>query len=387
VVTVVFNYRLGVLGFLASESMKGNYGLKDQRLALQWTNDNIAGFGGDPRKVTIAGQSAGASSVAALMTMEPGPTGLFRAAIMASNPLALPMHTRPSAKTNADSFSAYVGCPMEDLVCLRAQAVDDILDAQRNSVPLDFSDFFINFLPFSPLVDAGGVLPVQPFEALAAGQFDPVPMLSGTALDEGWLFVRELFPSPVNPPAYRALFRVLFGADASDRVLQQYPFDLAGDAADGRATLNILASDLLFHCPLRNITRGYHQDPRKADTFMYLFNHAMSFNAWLPNNGYCYGYVCHGSELPFAFNVFTDGDETFETTEGELQLSRDMVRTWVNFVRNVDPNEGGAIPPTGYPLYDPVTDLVAVQDTPSFQVYAQYRSEFCDLWDALGYFY
>lgn len=93
VVSVAINYRLGALGFLASESMEGNYGLWDQQLALKWTIDNIAGFGGNPKRVTIGGQSAGAMSVGAHLTAK-GSVGMFQQAVMESNPLALPFHTR-----------------------------------------------------------------------------------------------------------------------------------------------------------------------------------------------------------------------------------------------------------------------------------------------------
>jgi para-nitrobenzyl esterase len=93
IVSVTINYRLGAFGFLASESMDGNYGLWDQQLALKWTIDNIAGFGGNPNKVTIGGQSAGAMSVGAHLTAK-GSAGMFQQAVMESNPLALPFHTR-----------------------------------------------------------------------------------------------------------------------------------------------------------------------------------------------------------------------------------------------------------------------------------------------------
>ena len=76
VITVVVNYRLGALGFMASKSMQGNYGLMDQRLALQWVNDNIAAFGGDPKRITIGGQSAGGMSVGAHLIM-PGSKGII----------------------------------------------------------------------------------------------------------------------------------------------------------------------------------------------------------------------------------------------------------------------------------------------------------------------
>ena len=91
-VVVTLNYRLGALGFLAVPELglTGNYGILDQRLALRWVAENIAAFGGDPRKVTIFGESAGAMSVGLHLFSIPQNRGRFRAAIMESNPLALP---------------------------------------------------------------------------------------------------------------------------------------------------------------------------------------------------------------------------------------------------------------------------------------------------------
>lgn len=103
VVSVVINYRLGTLGYMASEEMEGNYGIIDQRVALQWTQDNVAGFGGNPKRVTFGGQSAGGMSVAAHLVSE-GSHDLFAQGAMESNPLALPFHTRESAKVRRCSF-------------------------------------------------------------------------------------------------------------------------------------------------------------------------------------------------------------------------------------------------------------------------------------------
>ncbi len=161
VVSVVINYRLGVLGFMASKSMKGNYGFLDQRLALQWTKDNIAGFGGNSNQITIAGQSAGAMSVGSHL-ISPGSKGLFQGSIMESNPLALPYHTRESAGANADNVFAYVGCAADDLACMRTKTPDELLEAQNNAIKLDFNTLLLNFLPFAPMVEANGEIPEQP---------------------------------------------------------------------------------------------------------------------------------------------------------------------------------------------------------------------------------
>jgi para-nitrobenzyl esterase len=95
-VVVTMNYRLGILGFLYDGAgLTGNYGLMDQEMALRWVQANIGAFGGDPSRVVLVGQSAGALSVASHLS-RPASAGLFRAAVLHSAPFGLPMHTRTS---------------------------------------------------------------------------------------------------------------------------------------------------------------------------------------------------------------------------------------------------------------------------------------------------
>ena len=125
IVVVTVNYRLGALGFLAHPSLGppgdvGNYGLADQQAALRWVRDNIAAFGGDPRKVTIAGESAGGMSVCDHL-VAPGSAGLFRAAIIQSAPCQAQADLANGQRHSVD-YAASTGCrnPATIAVCLRA---------------------------------------------------------------------------------------------------------------------------------------------------------------------------------------------------------------------------------------------------------------------------
>ena len=114
IVVVTINYRLGAPGFLAHPALGppgdvGNYGLADQQAALRWVRDNIAAFGGDPGKVTIAGQSAGGMSVCDHL-VAPGSAGLFRAAIIASGPCSA-QAVLATAERDSVAYAAGVGCP------------------------------------------------------------------------------------------------------------------------------------------------------------------------------------------------------------------------------------------------------------------------------------
>ncbi|PRC48600.1 carboxylesterase, partial [Mycobacterium sp. ITM-2017-0098] len=131
IIVVTINYRLGALGFLAHPSLGppgevGNYGLADQQAALRWVRDNIDDFGGDPGKVTVAGESAGGMSVCDHL-VAPGSQGLFDAAIIQSGPCQA-QAALPVAQSRSIGYAAGVGCPDQAAAaeCLRALPVNEL---------------------------------------------------------------------------------------------------------------------------------------------------------------------------------------------------------------------------------------------------------------------
>ncbi len=390
VINVVINYRLGALGFMAGDGMTGNYGLMDQRLALQWTQDNIKGFGGNPSRVTVGGQSAGAMSVGSHL-ISPGSKGLFSKAIMESNCLGMPYHTKSSAKKNADAMADYLKCDAGDVACMRSKTPEEVLDAQANAIKMDRKTLFINFLPFAPMVDStdpNAVLPKQPLDALAAGELSAMPILSGSLADEGLLFVDELFPDKMSKTKYHTVIDAIFGLKHAKAIKKKYPM-IEGDK-DGRDAFNVLATDLIFYCPLRNITRGMQRALGKdaVPTYQYKFKHILSFDCWGPDYAFCKGRCCHGSELPFVFNVFSGNGFSYNPTADESQLAMDMSNAWANFMQAPlsGPNTGLPVPET-YPLYDADSVPLVVLDQPDYSNVNDPRAEYCDMWDSMGYFY
>src|ERR1700724_1191356 len=132
-VVVTINYRLGALGFLAHPALAsrpggaaGNYGLMDQQAALRWVQRNIARFGGDPRNVTIAGQSAGGLSVLAQL-VSPGARGLFQRAIVQSGTFALNQRPLATAEASGETFATSVGCADQTAQCLRSAPVSTLV--------------------------------------------------------------------------------------------------------------------------------------------------------------------------------------------------------------------------------------------------------------------
>jgi len=221
---------------------------------------------------------------------------------------------------------------------------------------------------------------------------DAIPMLSGSMYDEGQLFVYELFTKPLGRTEYDVIIEGVFGIKASKRILNMYPFDLMNGETDGRRTLNTLATDLIFYCPLRNVTRGYQNviGTTEIPTYIYRFKHKMSFDCWGANYTFCLQEVCHGSELPFVFNVFTDGvSVSYTPTPEEITLARDMGSAWTNFMYSGNPNIGPLMSeiPVQYPLYRSSEDMNLIIEEPGSFVQSRARDSYCDMWDSLGYFY
>ena len=180
VTVVTINYRLGALGFLAHPALadangqSGDYGLMDQQAALRWVKRNIAGFGGDPRNVTIFGESAGGLSTLSQVA-SPQARGLFEKAIVESGSYNLTQASLASAESAGEAFAAQAGCASQTAACLRGLPVSTILANE----------------------DAGGytpninteVLPESLGTAFATGNFNRVPIINGTNHDEWRLFV------------------------------------------------------------------------------------------------------------------------------------------------------------------------------------------------------
>jgi para-nitrobenzyl esterase len=234
IVALTVNYRLGVFGFFAHPGLSaesphhcsGNYGYLDQHAALRWVREEIAAFGGDPDRVTIAGESAGSASASAQM-MSPLSKGLIAGVIGSSGSLlgTLPPAPMDEAEKTGLAFAKKVGAP--SVAELRAIPAKKLLRATRGMTPQEF-----------PGVIDGYFFPKSPFEIFAAGEQAQVPLMVGWNSEEmnyrGLLGRRK--PTPKN---YAAVVRALY-EDHADEVLALYPgatpdeveqsaTDLAGD--------------------------------------------------------------------------------------------------------------------------------------------------------------
>lgn len=381
VVVVTMNYRLGALGFLAGvkdektgEEINGNFGILDQILALEWVRDNIAAFGGDPDKVTIYGESAGAMSVGLHLLSSPRSEPLFRAGIMESNPLGLPYKSLKQSRSIAKEFASNLGCPTDDIECMRAALPEVVLDAQEQKDfiwPALFHGIR-DMLVWAPVID-GDVLTAQPIEAALEDRLTK-PVIIGTNANEALIFVEKaksgLGWNTVSAFDYRLTMDFIFrDHELRKKIYEKYP----PDGKDNTRLISKALTDYLFTCPSHDAAS--HASPQ---TWSYLFSHIPSFNIWTQFPP-CADAVCHSAELPFVFHTPESRGGSF--TPQENDLSNLMIGYWTGFAKNSDPNGTGVVWPEFEPgslnmtFVTPVDDITAAADATAD----------CEFWDGIGY--
>lgn len=322
-VVVSFNYRVGILGLLAhpmltAESPRhasGNYALLDQLAALRWVKANVAAFGGDPRRVTVFGESAGATSIALLLT-SPLAEGLFQGAIVQSATLP-ELAALPSAEQAGARLAA-------DVAVLRSWSAAQLLAHNLDFFPARESELLPLAFP-APIVD-GLVVTRQPRAAFVAGSVRRVAAIVGYNADEGRMFMDPAKPASVA--GYAAWLRQKFGT-AAGAILRLNP--AASDAA-AAAAMSAVIGDEVFNEDSRLVARGLARV--NPQTYSYLFTRGMGGRA-TP--------ATHAEELPYVFGTFAAPDFTKHPPPDGLdhRLSEVMRRSWLRFAASRDPNGAG----------------------------------------------
>lgn len=376
VVTVIANYRLGALGGLTLGPIKGNFAVKDQRLALTWVQNNIKNFGGDPTKVTIFGQSAGGASIAAHLITEKS-KGLFHKAIVQSNPYQLPFKTRETYKPIAEALAKELGCPDFSVSCLKSKTFQEVVAAQKvaEDASVDITQPFQSILPWTPLVSDDDIK-YQPLEALQKGLYHKVPIMQGLTTEEAHLFVNLGVKTPLGDFPYYAILSVLFGNLASE-VGARYP----PNGVDNRIPMNAIGDDLLFYCPMINST--IEMSDGDPPIYIYHYNHSLSFDGWGPRYPFCQGHPCHGGELPILFN--TAKAAGFPASPDEVILGRVMAAYWTNFARTGNPNQGNMSVPVKWVPYTNKSRFGLVFNTKETTIVKDFRVEECAFWNKNGF--
>ena len=335
VVVVTINYRLGPLGFLANPALSaerpqqgsGNLALQDQQAALRWVQANAAAFGGNPRNVTLFGESAGAASVCANLA-SPASAGLFTRAIAQSYSCAEDFATAAEAEAAGTAFATRVGCTDAARVaaCLRSRSSEQLLRAWTSGA----------------FVVGGSLLPLQPAEAVRTGRANRLAsFLHGNTQDENRLFTRVSYANPpLTAERYATVVRSLFGDDA-DAVLAKYPASAYPSPLRALETLQSDAGTRLSTCEHVAAYDLFTAPPRAARTYAYQFQDRTS-SPLIPALGPDQG-AAHAQELPFLFPGLFGAPLNAE----QRALSDAMVQYWTSFAENGRP--GGR----GTPVWEP----------------------------------
>lgn len=373
VVVVTFNYRVGALGFLALGARGAafgaapNAGLLDQLAALRWVQENIAEFGGDPRRVTVFGESAGATSVCLWLTAADSEP-LFQHAICQSPAAPLRLATAESSARTTRALLAVLGSSENRLEELRTTPIDALMHAQA-TVEADLE----NWPHYAPILDETH-WPEHPGDTLKRGAGSRAPLIIGFNRDEWNLFALRSIQDWAKPldtaEALEHLARKLpqsAGAEGARALLETYRESrrTLGLPQDNRALLRAIEGDLRFGIPTLRFADLYAS--RGVPTFVYRFTYAS------PALRGALG-ACHALELPFVFGTLQAPEQDRFAGKGpELEsLSLCMQHAWLAFAKSGLPHHTGL---PAWPPHSQATRPTLIFDLSPHLEHAPFESE------------
>lgn len=362
VVVVTVNYRLGALGFLdlssfstARRRFDSNIGLRDALAALVWVRDNIAAFGGDPQRVTLFGQSAGAGLVTTLLAT-PAAAGLFARAIVQSSP-ATSVYDRDRARHVALRTLDRLGIDPAEVDRLHDVPVAALLATSRdvfNEVPARNP----GRLAFVPIVD-GDLVNDYPVRITQEGRSHPVPLIIGTTKHEAALFRMMESPLvPITAPAITAMFTQIAAEQPDLRLPTEEQIASAYSQSRRKARAMSIATDVGFRMPAVWLADGHSS---VAPAYLYRFDQATPLLKVMLIN------AAHATELPYVWGTLgatrdpslkLGGAKTAKTVAARMQTR------WINFAIESKP-----VGPDGTPEWRPYRDtdraclLIGARDT------------------------
>ncbi|GAA5824736.1 hypothetical protein JCM11251_005320 [Rhodosporidiobolus azoricus] len=380
IISVHVNYRTAALGFMSSKELKAegnqNLGIYDQRLALHWVQENIAAFGGDPSKVTIWGESAGAISVAYhLNGYALSETPLFRGAILESgNAHTVFFPTSDESQELFDSVAEGTGCAGSGNVlnCIRGLSLEEF-----NKTASAYS--------FSPVID-GGIIPSYPSDQWKSGSYVKVPLLLGANTDEGASFgtrginttsdlsadLHEKYPEMTN--------------ESVDKLLEAYPNDprigspyntgdlLVPSGLQDKRSFSIYG-DIRFHAGRRELAELYAPS---QPVYSYRYDQPAE-NATVSQG------VQHFVEVAPVFGYPFKTANTLGTRPGDAELSHLMQSQWISFIHDQTPNNHGVANATEWPNYQDSASNYVFRRQASFVEEDTYRKEGIEVINSLGW--
>jgi len=400
-VVVTINYRLGLFGFLAHPALNAenhpfaNYGIMDIQAALHWVQRNAAAFGGDPTRVTLGGQSAGATDTGANV-ISPSSQGLFHRAIFQSSPLNA-LQPLPIGLTRGTNFGMAAACgsgtDAATGACLRALSASRILQLQGTA---NANGPYVT----GPMVD-GSIVPITPNTAWTTGRFNRMPIMAGNVQDEQTFFIgnTEYFSGPPQAPMdatqYVANITTTYTGPqyvggpnypkgTVEAVLAQYP-----PGEDPQATFN-LAGSHVGACRNRHIDALWANWP-DAPVYAYEFNdrHAPYYYPVMP--GFT-PLAAHTIDIQFLFPLWHGGilgasgaSQSPALSLDERRLSDQLVAAWTNFAKTGNPNGSGNAPWPRFANQEGVPEYLS-QNVPTLSMFTNAHfgdNHNCGFWDSV----
>ncbi|XP_054556702.1 cholinesterase isoform X2 [Talpa occidentalis] len=384
VIVVSMNYRVGALGFLVipgNPEAPGNMGLFDQQLALQWIQENIAAFGGNPKSVTLFGESAGAASVS-LHLLSPGSHPLFTRAILQSGSANAPWAVTPlyEARNRTLTLAKFIGCSIENetdiIKCLRNKDPQEILLNEVFVVPYDT----LLSINFGPIMD-GDFLTDMPGTLLQLGQFKKTQILVGVNKDEGTMFLVYGAPgfskdnsSIITRKEFQEGLKIAFPGVSEfgkESILFHYMDWLEDERAENyREALDDIVGDYNIICPALEFTKMFSE--LGINAFVYSFEHRSSKLPWPEWMG-----VMHGYEIEFVFGLPLERRVNY--TKAEEGLSRSIMRSWANFAKYGNP-DGTQSNKSRWPVFNSSEQKYLTLNAESPGVHTKLRRQQCRFW-------
>ncbi|XP_045212406.1 cocaine esterase-like [Mercenaria mercenaria] len=388
VIVVTINYRLGLLGFLDIDNVKasGNFGFYDQRLALQWVNENIGAFGGDKDRVTIFGESAGSMSVS-LQMMFPQNEGLFRSGISESGALTLPGLYLENNIEIAKYYAENMSCSVEDMdevfSCLQSATPESIIKVVSDTVASGGMAATVK-VGTAPTID-GEFIKTNPAdlyrkavneESEEINFFRTLKLMNGVNGKEGAMFLLmlgsdnldelEITREQMNTQQIPGATAMVYGQRTVPEVVKQLliaeytDWENPDDPKKLREELVRLFGDIYFNVPAIEMSL-VHSNASDVESYLYNFVPVLD-KRLLPTPNWV-NMSNHGDELGpvFGYNFDYKGllnISDYTPPEWELELSERMMTYWTNFAKTSDPNK-------------PVSDDVSSVVWPKYDVTSQ----------------
>lgn len=400
---VAMNYRLGALGFLATDELRaengdgsaGNMGLRDQRAAFQWIQRNIANFGGDPNRVTIFGESAGAFSVCYHLA-SPASFGLFQGGLMESGTCDSNnfFFSYNDSKDWSLTYSQMVGCNHTQLSgdafleCLRGLSTPEIMGPAI--LPMNFPSYG-NFHPgVYPIMPWGATMDMSdaglyqlPIDAIRDGDWAKVPIVAGTNNDEGTIFIPMMFiivPGthlPIDDADLNIVLLHFFAANQTlvNTIYEHYPEYAYKSPADRGAKI---LRDFFFACSMRRAT--WAMSAQGSPAFLYHLTYQgdwIDYKLFSDYHSFDLQFV-FDNEFPPVIHKYSERDQTLANTFGDF---------WSNFAWTGNPNgneyhkENRGNNPV-WPFSNSTTMENLVMDVPA-AVEEEYVAAQCEFWNTV----